>query len=95
MGDLMSKLKQLMPERPQPKEGAMIHFDPQPIRRSAEAFAHAIDYNLPANQEELLALLWVFGELLDGHMEQHVKYLTQVADEAIACKPFPVMITPK
>ena len=94
LGDrLREKLKELMPKNPKPKEdGVMLRFDPQPIRRSAEAFAHAIDFELPTDREELLALLWVFGECLNGHMERQMVVSNKLVEDALATKINPIYI---
>jgi hypothetical protein len=42
----------------------------RPIRQSAEAFASWMGDELPANYEELRAMLWTFGEILNGNMER-------------------------
>lgn len=96
METLYDKLKRLMPPKPEPKEGdMMLRFDPQPIRRSAEAFAHAIDFDLPADREELLALLWVFGENLNGHMERQMAVSNKLVEDALAMRINPVYIVNK
>jgi hypothetical protein len=66
---LVKKLVALMPPKAIDTTTPMMTFRQEPIRMSAEAFAHAIDFELPADRTELLALLWTFGEVLAGHME--------------------------
>jgi hypothetical protein len=84
--NLREKLAKLMPKKPDPPDdgSAMLRFDPQPIRRSAEAFAHALDYELPVDERELIDLLWVFGEVLDGHMESRNKSTMKLVDDLLA-----------
>ena len=48
------------------------HIDLHPIRMSADAFASWINDELPANDEELRAMLWTFGEILNGEMERQM-----------------------
>ncbi len=89
---LCEKLKELMPKKPELEEGSMLRFDPQPIRRAAETFAHAIDFELPTDREELFSLLWVFGECLNGHMEKQVAASNRLVEDALATKINPVYI---
>jgi hypothetical protein len=90
---LREKLAKLMPKKPQSTQDGlgMMAFDPQPIRRSAEAFAHAIDYTLPTDREELLGLLWVFGEVLSGHMEAREKATMKLVDDLVARSSMPIV----
>jgi len=70
---LMKRLAEIMPKKPEPKwepNKLMLPIDYQPIRQSAEAFASWMGDELPANDEELRAMLWVFGEILNGQMER-------------------------
>jgi len=88
---LYDKLKELMPKKPESKDGTMLRFDPQPIRKSAEAFAHAIDYELPTDQQELRDLLWVFGECLEGHMERQMAITNKLVEDVMATQSRPVI----
>ena len=76
---LMKRLAEIMPKKPEtPKKATqMMHIEMHPIRQSAEAFAHWIGNELPANDEELRAMLWVFGEILNGEMERMLNYSNQ------------------
>ena len=72
---LMKRLAEIMPKKPEkpwePWDGkSMMHIDLHPIRMSADAFASWINDELPANDEELRAMLWTFGEILNGNMER-------------------------
>lgn len=91
---LMEKLALLMPKKPEPpQDGRMMRFDPEPIRRAAESFAHALNFDLPENQEELIALLWVFGEFIDGEMQKRERYYRDLVDKALASTIAPLTIT--
>ena len=70
---LMKRLAEIMPKKPEPKwepNKLMLSIDYQPIRQSADAFASWMGDELPANYEELRAMLWTFGEILNGNMER-------------------------
>jgi len=69
---LMKRLAEIMPKKPEPPwDGkSMMHIEMHPIRQSADAFASWLNDELPANDEELRAMLWVFGEILNGEMER-------------------------
>jgi len=74
---LTDKLVGIMPpdvlNPPPPKNfQESIRFQHYPIRRGAETFAHAVDYELPRNTEELRFLLWTFGEVMFREMERQV-----------------------
>lgn len=88
---LMDRLRELMPPRPDPPSDSlpMLRFDPQPIRSAAEAFSYAIDFTLPANRDELLALLWCFGEILDGEMARRQAATMRLVDEVMATRLTP------
>ena len=55
-----------------------MHIDLHPIRMSADAFASWINDELPANDEELRAMLWMFGEILNGEMERMLNSSNQL-----------------
>lgn len=69
---LMKRLAEIMPKKPEPKwdELGIMRFEMHPIRQSADAFASWMGDELPANDEELRAMLWTFGEILNGEMER-------------------------
>jgi hypothetical protein len=69
----MKRLAEIMPKKPEPQYAPntlMIPIDMHHIRQAAESFASWINDDLPANREELRAMLWVFGEILNGEMER-------------------------
>ena len=92
---LMKRLAEIMPKKPEPKwdELGIMRFEMHPIRQSAEAFASWMGDELPANDEELRAMLWVFGEILNGEMESMLNESNRLRDELLATLPIkPQMI---
>ena len=69
---LMKRLAEMMPKKPEPprKASDMMRIELHPIRMAAESFTSWIGNELPADREELRAMLWVFGEILNGEMER-------------------------
>ena len=70
---LMKRLAEIIPKKPEPKwDGKQMMKPPEmrPIRMAADSFASCMGGDLPANDEELRAMLWVFGEILNGEMER-------------------------
>ena len=91
--ELCEKLRKMAPKEPEPKHGdGMLRFDPKPILRAAESFAHVIDYGLPTDREELIALLWVFGEMLNGEMQRREKAMMSMVDDVVATSIRPLVI---
>ena len=91
---LMKRLAEIMPKKPEkpwePWDGkSMMHIDLHPIRISADAFASWINDELPANDEELRAMLWVFGEILDGEMERQMNTLMRLHGNLMDMMPIP------
>jgi hypothetical protein len=91
---LMKRLAEIMPKKPeQPKnELGMMRLELYPIRQSAESFAHWIGDELPANDEELRAMLWTFGEILNGEMERMLNESVRHNGELMAALPFATQI---
>ena len=95
---LMKRLAEIMPKKPEkpwePWDGkSMMHIDLHPIRMSADAFASWINDELPANDEELRAMLWVFGEILNGHMEKMLNESNRLRGDLLRTLPIkPTMI---
>lgn len=87
---LMKRLAEIMPKKPEPKwdELGIMRFEMHPIRQSAEAFASWMGDELPANDEELRAMLWVFGEILNGHMERMLNDSSRLQSALLATMPF-------
>jgi hypothetical protein len=86
----MKRLAEIMPKKPEPPwDGkSMMHIDLHPIRMSADAFASWINDELPANDEELRAMLWVFGEILNGEMERMLNVSNRLQSDLLATLPF-------
>ena len=92
---LMKRLAEIMPKKPEPPwDGkSMMHIDLHPIRMSADAFASWINDELPANDEELRAMLWVFGEILNGEMERMLNESNRLRGDLLRTLPIkPTMI---
>jgi hypothetical protein len=65
----------------------MMHIEMHPIRMSADAFASWINDELPANDEELRAMLWTFGEILNGEMERMLNESNRLQSDLLATLP--------
>ncbi len=92
---LMKRLAEIMPKKPeQPWDGkSVMHIELHPIRQSAEAFASWINDDLPANDEELRAMLWTFGEILNGEMERMLNVSNRLQSDLLNMMPIkPYMI---
>jgi hypothetical protein len=91
---LMKRLAEIMPKKPEPPwDGkSMMHIDLHPIRMSADAFASWINDELPANDEELRAMLWTFGEILNGEMERMLNVSIHRMDDLLNTMPIPTTI---
>jgi hypothetical protein len=85
-----------MPKRPDnPWDGkSMMHIDLHPIRMSADAFASWINDELPANDGELRAMLWTFGEILNGNMERMLNDSHDKMMDLLRVTPMPTVIIP-
>ena len=87
---LMKRLAEIMPKKPEPKwepNKLMLSIDYQPIRVAAESFASWMGDELPANREELRAMLWVFGEILNGEMERMLNVSNRLQSDLLATLP--------
>jgi DNA-directed RNA polymerase subunit F len=95
---LMKRLAEIMPKNPEqpwePWDGKYpMHIELHPIRQSADAFASWINDELPSNDEELRAMLWTFGEILDGHMERMLNESNRLRGDLLDAMPIkPQMI---
>ena len=77
---LMKRLAEIMPKKPETPQfhnKLAMHIELHPIRQAADSFASWMGDELPANDEELIAMLWVFGEILNGEMERMLNYYNQ------------------
>jgi hypothetical protein len=93
---LMKRLAEIMPKKPEPQydpKQMMKPFEMHPIRMAAESFASWMNDDLPANREELRAMLWVFGEILNGQMERMLNESMRRNSDLLATLPIkPTMI---
>ena len=95
---LMKRLAEIMP-----KSAAKKATDPtfpmrielHPIRQSAETFASWMGDELPANKQELLSMLWVFGEFLYGEMEKMLNESIRRQNDLLATLPIKSSILEK
>lgn len=87
---LMKRLAEIMPKSPEtPKKATqMMHIEMHPIRMAADSFTAWMGDELPANREELRAMLWVFGEILNGHMERMLNDSSRLQSALLATMPF-------
>jgi hypothetical protein len=93
---LVRKLVEMMPHKtPSQPDNVMAAFESEPIRRAAEAFAHVIEYELPKDRTELIALLWVFGEILDGDMRKMVARSERLSNDLLSAYPSPSYLIKK
>lgn len=88
---LMKKLADIMPkelkEPPKRHTFAELQFKVYPIRIAADSFSAFIGDELPANREELRAMLWCFGEILSGDMERRLNAVNDIAHQLDALRP--------
>ena len=93
---LMKRLAEIMPKKPeQPWDGKYpIHIKLHPIRMAADSFASWINDELPANDEELRAMLWTFGEILNGEMERMLNVSQRLQSDLLATLPNPMTVIP-
>jgi DNA-directed RNA polymerase subunit F len=91
----MKRLAEIMPKQPEPPQDGKLamRIEMNPIRQSAEAFASWINDDLPANDEELRAMLWTFGEILNGEMERMLNVSNRLQSDLLNMMPIkPYMI---
>ena len=86
----MKRLAEIMPKKPDPPQDGlgMMRLELHPIRQTDDLFASWMGNEnlLPANNEELLATLRVFGEILNGEMERMLNDRNRVVDDYLnAC----------
>jgi hypothetical protein len=70
----------------------MMHIEMHPIRQSAESFASWMGDELPANDEELRAMLWVFGEILNGEMERMLNESNRLHGDLLRTMTIPTTV---
>jgi hypothetical protein len=91
---LMKRLAEIMPKKPDaPKKATqMMHIEMHPIRMSADSFTAWMKDDLPANREELRAMLLVFGEILNGHMERMLNESNRLRGDLLRTMPNPTTV---
>jgi hypothetical protein len=62
---------------------------------AADSFASWINDELPANDEELRAMLWTFGEILNGEMESMLNVSNRLQSDLLATMPIKSTIVDK
>lgn len=95
--EFMDKLAEIMPKKPEPDNSniqRIAQINHEPIRRASEAFTGFMNGELPRNVEELVAMLWVFGEVNHGHLEKTVATYSKLANDAIALQLKPTIFPP-
>ena len=84
----LERLRKIFPpkETPPPdySQPMMPTLHREPIREIARSFANSIEHDLPNDYRELEALLWTFGEILNGEMERRLAHATKIAQDLIA-----------
>jgi hypothetical protein len=92
---LMKRLAEIMPKKPVPPQDdkLMMRIEMHPIRQSAESFLSWLGDDLPADRNEMLATLWVFGEILNGEMERMLNVSNRLQSDLLRTMPIkPQMI---
>lgn len=92
--ELVKKLMAMMPESAVPKwdpkmATSIMPFKTEPIRHAAEVFANVIEYELPKDRTELIALLWTFGEILDGDLNRTLEHSQQIISDYLSMSATP------
>jgi hypothetical protein len=93
---LMKRLAEIMPKKPVPPQDdkLMMRIEMHPIRQAADSFASWMNDDLPANREELRAMLWTFGEILDGEMERMLNVSNRLQSDLLNTMPFTMDVIP-
>ncbi len=91
---LMKRLAEIMPKKPErpKKANEMMHFEMRPIRMAADSFTAWMGDELPANREELRAMLWVFGEILNGEMERMLNESNRLHGDLLRTMTIPTTV---
>jgi hypothetical protein len=87
----MKRLAEIMPKSAAEKATNPtfpMRIELHPIRQAADSFASWMNDDLPANKEELHAMLWVFGEILNGEMERMMNVNIRQIDSLLNSSPF-------
>ncbi len=96
---LMKKLGKIMPPKIVHTQNLAdnpmrMRIELHPIRQSADAFTNWLDDELPTNRDEVQALLWTFGEILCGQMEEQLNHAMRAHVDLLATIPFTGAIDP-
>jgi hypothetical protein len=95
---LMKRLAEIMPKEAADRaisSPRSMRIEIHPIRQSAESFTHWLNDDLPANREELISMLWVFGEILYGDMERMLNESMRRQNDLLATMPIPTSVIAK
>jgi hypothetical protein len=87
---LMKRLAEIMPKSASDKATdptLPMRIELHPIRQSAETFANWIEDDLPTDRRELISMLWVFGEILNGEMERMLNVRLRTQEDLLATIP--------
>jgi hypothetical protein len=86
---LMKRLAEIMPKKPETwnSVSSVMRVEMHPIRQSAESFLSWLGDDLPADRNEMLATLWVFGEILNGEMERILNESNRLCGGLLATMP--------
>ena len=87
---LMKRLAEIMPKKPETwnSVSSVMRVEMHPIRQSAESFLSWLGDDLPADRNEMLATLWVFGEILNGEMERMLNVSNRLQSDLLNTMPF-------
>lgn len=91
---LLQRLADIMPKKPEPQPNTVLRMqiDIQPIRQAADSFANWIEDDIPQNRMELRAMLWTFGEILNGDMERRMNAIMKINSNLRGMMPFQTTI---
>lgn len=82
---LVDRLREIMPKRAldeaETDRLGMRPFRSRPIRMAADSFSGWLGDELPKDKHELRAILWTFGEILHGHLEDRLNYQLKLTDD--------------
>jgi hypothetical protein len=82
---LMDRLREVMPKRALEEAETdglgMRQFRSRPIRMEADSFSGWLGDQLPKDKDELRAILWTFGEIISGHLEDRLNCHTKLTHD--------------
>jgi len=95
---LMERLAEIMPKVKKgdyfcipEKITDCLRIETHPVRQSADAFTGWLEGQLPANEKELRAVLWTFGEILCGQMEKQLNEAIHRNADLLSTLTFPII----